>query len=66
MPPVIGAMKASGFCYTTVDGVSLGLLFNILLLSCVMEFLLFGSSRFIPYTCTNSSKLRRTVRWATS
>lgn len=33
--------KVSGFCYTIDNELSLGLLLDILLLSCVMEILMF-------------------------
>ena len=34
---------------------SLRLLLDILLLSCVVEILLFGICNFVPFTCSNSS-----------
>ena len=41
-------LKVSGFCYTTNTGLSLGLLLDILLLSCVMEILQFWICRVGP------------------
>ncbi|MEJ1281420.1 hypothetical protein NN561_012370 [Cricetulus griseus] len=54
MEAMDGKEPVSGFYCTIDNGLSLGLLLDILL-SCVMEILQFGICRSVPFTCSNSS-----------
>jgi hypothetical protein len=58
--------KASGFCYTINTGSSPGLLSDILLLPCVMEFLKLWICRTGPFARSSSSQMRWTLGWANS
>lgn len=46
--------KASSFCYTIDTGPSLDFLLDILLLSCMVEILMFWVCRSGPFTCSSS------------
>lgn len=56
-------LDVSGFCYTTDDGLSLGLLLDILILSCVVEILLVWICSFDPFVHFN---MKLTLWWANS
>ena len=48
-------LQAPGFCYTTDNGLSLGLLLDMQFLPCAVEILLIWICTFIPFTCYDSS-----------
>lgn len=58
-------LEASGFWYTTANGLSLGIFLDILF-SCVMEILLFWISRLVPFTCFKSLYILWILGWADS
>lgn len=55
--------EASGCCCTIDNGFLLGLLLDILFLSCIMEILQFHIRRLVAFTCCNSSQKRCTLGW---
>lgn len=48
-------LEAYGYCYTTFNGLSLRILLDNLLLSLIMEILLFWICKFVLFTCSYSS-----------
>lgn len=64
LPWVAVWLEVYDSCYPTHNGLSLGLLFDILVV--VLEILLFRICRFFPFQCSSGSMMRWMLRWANS